>query len=145
METPKLHCIFSHLVISKRTLILFFAIFLSIVTCVHAYTSKSKLYFKISVLALFPLIQSYSQKKLLFVISLLKEYVTFKIVSVIIGALFRQPMFNTKRVQCFTATRNDKTPKHFRFFFIVYEIMSFVRSRLIVSHTLLYIGNFATC
>ena len=137
METPKLHCIFFHLVISKRAHVLFFAIFLSMVTCVRAGASSSKLYFKLSALTFFPLIQSYSRKKLLFAISLLMEYVTFKIVSVIIGALFRQPMFNTKRVQCFMATRSDKTPKHFRFS-SVYEIMSFVRSGLIVPHTLLY-------
>ena len=86
VETTKLHYIFFHVLISKqkRAFILSLAIFLITITRVRASTSPWKLYFKISLITLFPTHWKFFSKKLQFIISLLMENVTFKIVSMIV-------------------------------------------------------------
>ena len=97
VETTKLHYIFFHVLISKqkRTFILSLAIFLITITRVRANTSSWKLYFQIFLITLFPTHSKFFSKKLRFIISLLMENVTFKIVSMIVHTMFRKPMFNT--------------------------------------------------
>ena len=145
VETTKLHYIFFRVLISKqkRAFILFLAIFLITVTRVRASTSSRKLYFKIPLITLFPTHSKFFTKNLRFIISPLMENVTFKIVSMIVHTMFRQAMFNTMSVHCFLTTRSEKTPRNFRFP-NVYEIMYFITSELIASHTLLQKKNSTT-
>ena len=98
VETTKLHYIFFHVLISKqkRAFILSSAIFLITITRVRAITSPWKLYFKISLITLFPTHWKFFSKKLQFVISLLMENVTFKIVSMIVRTQCSEKLCSTQ-------------------------------------------------